>query len=539
MRCIALVVLGSLAAWANADCTDQDIAGGRGDPGEHAGATIASVRVRSLPVFNLSDPAEDRWLYRWLNRFHINTRPHVIRSQLLFAPGDLLDPDQLAESERLLRTMRYLGGAQVVVDEVCGDEVAVAVFTRDIWTTEPEFSVGVAGGESKQGLTLSEDNVAGTGNALSVGYRKDPDREAWMVDFASPHLFNTRVNLNLGFASFSDGEQYYLNLQQPFYSLRTRYAMGVSISDIKLAQIIRYREAELGQYDHRAELAELFVGTALHISRNTTHRLLAGFTREVHSFDADLDSPFAFTPDNFEDQYPWLEYQYLENEYAIYRNFNLLHRVEDVAVGANVRWRLGYGGASFGNDEDVVRSELEYTNAVRLGAVQVVEIEVGAHVRHYPGASDQSEHWQSLDVGYHFLQGDKRRWFAGLRFDYGDNLLPHREFTTDQALGLRGYPLDYQRGDRRYLISLEKRYITDWHLLNLLRVGTAVYFDIGRAWSGRYADNGHLANFGLGLRLSSSKARIGNVVHVDVAFPLIERDQVDSFQWVLTAANSF
>ena len=39
--------------------------------------------------------------------------------------------------------------------------------------------------------------------------------------------------------------------------------------------------------------------------------------------------------------------------------------------------------------------------------------------------------------------------------------------------GLRGYPADYNKGNRRLLFSMEKRYFTDIHLFNLVRVAAA------------------------------------------------------------------
>ena len=71
---------------------------------------------------------------------------------------------------------------------------------------------------------------------------------------------------------------------------------------------------------------------------------------------------------------------------------------------------------------------------------------------------------------------------------------------------------------------------TDIHILNLVRVGWALFMDIGRAWEpGR--DDGieddYLANIGFGLRLASSKADVGKLMHIDLAFPLTNRDDPD------------
>ena len=45
------------------------------------------VRVVVQPIFDTSDPAEDRALFRWANRLHVQTRHGTIRESILFRPG--------------------------------------------------------------------------------------------------------------------------------------------------------------------------------------------------------------------------------------------------------------------------------------------------------------------------------------------------------------------------------------------------------------------------------------------------------------------
>jgi hypothetical protein len=55
---------------------------------EAEGAVIHEVILDKRNIFDLSDPKENKWLYRWANRLHIVTRDSVIDNQLLFRPGD-------------------------------------------------------------------------------------------------------------------------------------------------------------------------------------------------------------------------------------------------------------------------------------------------------------------------------------------------------------------------------------------------------------------------------------------------------------------
>jgi hypothetical protein len=48
-----------------------------------------------------------------------------------------------------------------------------------------------------------------------------------------------------------------------------------------------------------------------------------------------------------------------------------------------------------------------------------------------------------------------------------------------------------------------------------------------------------LANIGVGIRLSSSKVRVGNVVHINLAAPLTQRDGISKTQLLISAQQSF
>ena len=46
-------------------------------------------------------------------------------------------------------------------------------------------------------------------------------------------------------------------------------------------------------------------------------------------------------------------------------------------------------------------------------------------------------------------------------------------------------------------------------------------------------------NFGVGIRLASSKSDIGRIVHLDLAFPFDKHEDVDDVQFLVTIRNTF
>ncbi len=98
-------------------------------------------RIRQIRIY-IADPytqeqAEESSWANFTNRFHITTRESVIRTQLLFKEGDILDEELLKASERGLRRFKFLNKAEVSVVPVDEQTVDVEVHTRDAWSLTP------------------------------------------------------------------------------------------------------------------------------------------------------------------------------------------------------------------------------------------------------------------------------------------------------------------------------------------------------------------------------------------------------------------
>lgn len=95
---------------------------------------------------------------------------------------------------------------------------------------------------------------------------------------------------------------------------------------------------------------------------------------------------------------------------------------------------------------------------------------------------------------------------------------------------MRGYPLSFQRGDNRYLMNIERRYYSDLHWFNLIRVGAVAFMDIGRAWDSATQSNAKLlASTGIGLRFQTSKTGNPAVIQVNLSKPLVATEGIDSY----------
>ena len=508
---------------------------------ELQGKRIRSIEFNSMSVFDKDDPDENNSLYLFLNKLHINTRPGVVRAQLLFKEGELLNISKIQESERILRDRPYLTNAYIVPLRVCAEQLDILVVTQDAWALEPQFSLSKESEGTKSGFAIADGNIFGTGNSLTIGYEENTQRNLINYEFSNPHIFNSQIAVKLYYADTSDGRDTIVNISHPFYSLATPWAAGFFTQDVTLELPIRYKDEQINEFRHQAMKNEVYFGVATEVTSAYTRRWLAGISNEEDNFLTTADTLQAI-PEARKAVYPWVEFQYLENRYGVFKNVNQIQRPEDIALGQNFSFRVGFAGTHFDNPHDVVRYIGTYSNIIDFDEQHIFESTLMLNGRYYPDVNGIDSSVAGLNLTYNYFQDEKRRWYLGLRYDIGQDLAQFEELTVGDVTGLRGYPTDYQRGDERYVFTLERRYFTDLHILNLLRVGAVVFFDMGKAWGiEQYGQSHLLSNVGFGLRFSSSKVRIGNVVHIDIATPTSARNAegVSSYQLTVGAETKF
>lgn len=143
---------------------------------------------------------------------------------------------------------------------------------------------------------------------------------------------------------------------------------------------------------------------------------------------------------------------------------------------------------------------------------------------------------------YYVKQSKRRLFFATLEASVGRALDLDTQILLGGDNGLRGYPLRYQGGEARALLSVEQRYFTDWYPFRLFHVGGAAFIDAGRTWGESPVSTpsrGLLKDVGFGLRFGSSRSGLGNIIHVDLAFPLDGDSSIDDVQLLIETKERF
>ena len=91
---------------------------------------VRNIDIQLKEVFEGDDLA---WFYKAANKLKINTRTEVIKRELLLSEGDNYDHFKVQESERVLRSLKYIRHVNIV-PIFDGNFVDLKVNVQDTWT---------------------------------------------------------------------------------------------------------------------------------------------------------------------------------------------------------------------------------------------------------------------------------------------------------------------------------------------------------------------------------------------------------------------
>jgi hypothetical protein len=297
----------------------------------------------------------------------------------------------------------------------------------------------------------------------------------------------------------------------------------------------------VGEFEQDEQFAEAYYGWSQGWQDGWVRRWRAGTTFSRSRYAAVPGSMLGGPlPEDLELAYPWIGFDLVEDAYRERKNQDQIERTEDVLVGMRAGARIGYAAEAFGSDREALllsayaqngweypRDRSLFLTAIGSGRVEddgLRNAVISGEARYYARTSPRT------------------KFFATVNGTTTESLDADQQLLLGGEEGLRGYPLRYQAGTSRALLTLEQRYYTSWYPFRLFHVAGAAFFDMGRTWgtdiTGATSD-GLLRDIGVGLRLGSSRSAFGNVIHVDLAFPLDGGDDIDQVQFVVETKVRF
>jgi outer membrane protein assembly factor BamA len=510
---------------------------------EASGAVIGDVLIDVQNIFNEGDPRENNGLFRLADRLHMRTRVSAIRAQLLFRSGDRYQARKLAETERNLRLLAYVYDAHVVPVRFHDGKVDVRVITHDVWTFSPGLSFGRTGGTSSTNVNIQDSNLFGSGKSLKFEHLEGVERTSDGVLWSDPNTFGSRWTTAAAYFDSSDGYQRALQIARPFFELDARWSVTLAASDYERT-VSRYSFGEIvDQFRDDETSYTLSAGVSTGLHDGWVMRWLGGIQYDRSLFGAapsTMTPALQLPPDRIV-SYPFVGFDLLQDYYQKLYDQNQIGRTEDFYFGTEITGSVGLSNKQFGADLDAIMLAAsarkgfafeESHQQLLLTSAFTSRIEA-QRARNLIATATASYYWR--------WQPD---WmlYANLNATVTDALDPDAQLQVGGDNGLRGYPLRFESGSSSAVFTLEQRFYTDWYPFRLVRVGGAVFGDVGRTWGAAVignSDPGLLRDVGFGLRLGNTRSGLGNVLHIDLAFPLKQIYGIKRVQFLVQTLQSF
>jgi hypothetical protein len=488
---------------------------------ESQGAVIGEITIHAGEIFNTDDPKENKKLFRAANKLHIETRPHVIRRQLTFATGDRYSRAALDESERLLRHNGYLYDASIHATSYDGHTVEIGVFTRDVWTLRPAAGFRRTGGVNTFHFGLHDANFLGFGKSVEIERVNGVDRTQTLAAYTDPAFAGTHARLSLGYSNNSDGSSSLVGLERPFWHREEAWGAGVRGETADRTDNLYALGEITDRFQEQHTLAWTYFGHRFGAPTRTAKRLLVGYTYDQSLFTAmALTDPATPLPPDRTIAYPWIGVSFLRDGFVRAHDMDKMGRTEDINLGLELTARLGWAAPAFGADRTAAIVDAAWHDGFSPGQGQIITFGGGMKGRITEDAVEDGQ--LDLAARYYHRENDFSLFFMSLSGSAAANLDPDHQLLLGGDNGLRGYPLRYALGDKSILLTVEERFYIQREFFHLLRIGAAVFADVGKAWSEGPSPASHLGvlkDLGFGLRFGQTRSAHAAVVRVDVAVP--------------------
>jgi hypothetical protein len=491
--------------------------------------TIDSIAVVTHDIFD-SAQTEGNVLAGLMNALHMRTRPWVVRKELLFKTGDLLDHRRLEETERNLRRLGIFRDAAVDTLRVDGRLVA-RVTTYDGWTTSLETALSFTGDVVTWSLGLNERNVLGTGHLIGGNYRKEVDRDAWRLRSQLNRLLGTRLTVAAYYDNLSDGRAAAWNGGLPFLSLSDRFEL-VLPGQVADYRILRFRDGVPSDTAwRRATIQRAGLTWAPIAGPGGFVRigLLGGVRHEEYLAIQDTD--LAIPDSVFGDVGPVVEL--FHPRYVEVTHYNGFAREEDVSLGSRLLMGFSLALPALGYPRGGIAPVLEAQTGVgtaaafaRLG-VEITGLVTSAGV-------DSGQVNAALTLASRLIP--RHATVIHLRGGVQKNPAPGDEFDLGHGLGPRAFEPHAFTGTRTVWGIAEHRVFLWDDLFGMLGLGVAAFVDYGGAW---FADEParHGGDVGIGIRSGATSATGPNVGRLDLAYRF--GDGITGSRWVVSFGTAY
>jgi hypothetical protein len=200
------------------------------------GKTIRKISFARLEPFgtniNYPDTSLAKGFSKVLNKTHTVTKEHILRSYIFLKEGEKYNSFLASESERILRKLKFIDDARLLVIPISEDEIDIHIITRDVYSLGLYYEIkGLKSGD----IQLFERSMFGLGHDLTISlpynYYRDYYGLGYGISYKVSNVARSYINAELEYSNALGQEFYKASIDRPFITATSKYAGGFSIRE--------------------------------------------------------------------------------------------------------------------------------------------------------------------------------------------------------------------------------------------------------------------------------------------------------------------
>ena len=159
------------------------------------GKIIRSIKIATVDPFGYSEIDTNlvpkTFILKTANAAHLKTKNIAIRNLLLMRPFEKLDSLLVKESERIIRTQKFIRSVTIDAKLTSKDSIDLLVRVIDSWSIIPDLNTSFSVSE----FSLKDRNIFGLGHQFSNVYAKSlkDNRSGFSTTYSIPSISTTFI----------------------------------------------------------------------------------------------------------------------------------------------------------------------------------------------------------------------------------------------------------------------------------------------------------------------------------------------------------
>ncbi|MCK9617095.1 MAG: hypothetical protein M0R21_04605 [Lentimicrobiaceae bacterium] len=203
----------------------------------YSGKKIRKIHLQKLDIFGpvIADTVQffKSGITKFANRLSIKTRDYVIKQNLLFSPNDTINPLQIADNERILRSLPFIEDAKIYLQPSLADSnfVDVLIVTKDVWSWAFDAKFF---GLNKNKFNVYDVNLLGYGHYIKHNFLYDSKKNQPLIYeeglYKVENIAGSFFSSYLKYSKNSTKKSYEINILKELKTAATLYGGNINLS---------------------------------------------------------------------------------------------------------------------------------------------------------------------------------------------------------------------------------------------------------------------------------------------------------------------